>query len=189
MGAPPHYDPYVPISEYAGWWWRVLAWIVDWVIGFFLLAVPGIPLGAALYVGLDEDTADLVADIAAIPYTLVFLFLYYPLTMRREGAHNGQTFGKQLCRIRVVRTDRLPVDAATAIVREILVKYLLFSTLAACALFIPTLLDYLWPLWDQHRQALHDKMANTVVLTAAAQRPTWGPPVPPASYGSVQWGP
>jgi uncharacterized RDD family membrane protein YckC len=29
---------------------------------------------------------------------------------------------------------------------------------------IPTLLDILWPLWDQQNQTLHDKVAGTVVV-------------------------
>jgi uncharacterized RDD family membrane protein YckC len=33
------------------------------------------------------------------------------------------------------------------------------------ALFnVPTLLDGLWPLWDERNQALHDKVANTFVI-------------------------
>jgi uncharacterized RDD family membrane protein YckC len=27
-----------------------------------------------------------------------------------------------------------------------------------------SLLDYLWPLWDSKRQALHDKIADTQVV-------------------------
>jgi uncharacterized RDD family membrane protein YckC len=26
------------------------------------------------------------------------------------------------------------------------------------------LLNYLWPLWDQHRRAIHDKIAGTNVV-------------------------
>ena len=177
--------------EYAGWWWRVLASIIDGLISFGFLLAAGIPFGVVGYLTLSEETLNTVIDIASIPYTIAFLLLYYPLTMRREGAHNGQTWGKQACNIRVVRTDGLPMDAATAIMREAVIKYLLFSTLAACALFIPTLLDYLWPLWDDRNQALHDKLANTYVVRGAAPpppAPTWEPPVPPSGSGPVQWG-
>ena len=31
---------------------------------------------------------------------------------------------------------------------------------------IPVLLDYLWPLWDQKNQALHDKVVSSVVVRA-----------------------
>lgn len=38
---------------------------------------------------------------------------------------------------------------------------------------IVALLDYLWPLWDKRRQALHDKFAGTVVVE---NPPSWAAP-------------
>jgi uncharacterized RDD family membrane protein YckC len=32
------------------------------------------------------------------------------------------------------------------------------------------LLNYLWPLWDQKRQALHDKVASTNVVVGPQHR-------------------
>jgi len=29
---------------------------------------------------------------------------------------------------------------------------------------IPAILDYLWPLWDRKKQALHDKVVGSVVV-------------------------
>ena len=36
--------------------------------------------------------------------------------------------------------------------------------------FIVFLLDYLWPLWDDKRQALHDKVAATQVVVGKQPR-------------------
>ena len=33
-----------------------------------------------------------------------------------------------------------------------------------CLSFVYTLLDYLWPLWDDKNQAIHDKIAKTNVV-------------------------
>ena len=33
-----------------------------------------------------------------------------------------------------------------------------------------TLIDYLWPLWDDKRQALHDKVAKTQVVEGKQPR-------------------
>jgi uncharacterized RDD family membrane protein YckC len=170
-------------SPYAGWWRRVGAALIDGLIGCgFLVA----PLGAAavvLYLTVeDDDTVDTLLNVVSIPFTIAFLLLYYPLTMRRRNEHNGQTWGKQACSIRVVRKDGQPFDASHAIMREVVVKYLLFSVVAACALFIPTLIDYLWPLWDDRNQALHDKMASTFVVRA--EFGVVAAPPPP-----VQWRP
>jgi uncharacterized RDD family membrane protein YckC len=172
----------MPYSPYAGWWRRVGAALLDGLIGFGFLLVPLGGIAVALYLTLDEGDADTAVDAISIPFTIAFLLIYYPLTMRRQNEHNGQTWGKQACSIRVVRQDGQPFDASHAIMREVVIKYLLFSVLAACLLFIPTLLDYLWPLWDDRNQALHDKMASTFVVRA--EFGVVAAPPPP-----VQWGP
>jgi len=63
--------------------------------------------------------------------------------------------------IRVVREDGYQFTAGNAIVREILVKDLLMGI---C--FIVQILNYLWPLWDDRNQCLHDKVCNTLVIRA-----------------------
>ena len=180
-----------PAVEYAGWWSRVLASILDSLVAFGFIFVAALPLAIVGYAALDEETLKRVSDYVSIPLVLAFLLLYYPLTMRRPDARNGQTWGKQACGIRVVREDGRPVDAQTAILREAAIKYLVFSVAALCALFVPTLVNYLWPLWDPRHQALHDKMVKTYVVRNAPQ-PTyasgWVPPVPPSASGPVQWG-
>ena len=47
--------------------------------------------------------------------------------MAREGAHNGQTWGKQIVGIRVVRDNGEPMDFGWSALREIVVKGLLFG--------------------------------------------------------------
>src|SRR5690348_9315764 len=107
-----------PAFEYAGWWWRGLAAIVDGLVYFAFLLIPIIAFAAAGYLTLeDDDTADLTVNLASLALGLVFALIYYPLTMKRAGHHNGQTWGKQACNIRVVRTDGQPMDAQTAIMR------------------------------------------------------------------------
>jgi len=183
--APPLSPPARPVPPLAGWWWRVLATLVDTVISFAIAAPLAIGLGIAVLVATgswdasDEEIDD-VFSLVWIPIWIAWLLIYYPLTMRRGGSHNGQTLGKQVARIRVIREDGYPVTAQTAILREVLVKNLLFATLGACAFLIPYLLDFLWPLWDDRNQALHDKMASTLVVS------TRGVAVPPPA---VPYGP
>jgi uncharacterized RDD family membrane protein YckC len=178
--------------QYAGWWWRVLATILDGLVAFGFLFVAALPLSIVGNAALDKEQLETAIDIVSIVYTVAFLLIYYPLTMRRPGEHNGQTWGKQACGIRVVRTDGMRVDARTAITREAVVKYLLFSFLAVFALAIPTIVNYLWPFWDEQNQALHDKLAGTFVVKVqpeATYASGWVPPVPPTSSGPVQWRP
>jgi uncharacterized RDD family membrane protein YckC len=82
--------------------------------------------------------------------------------MRRE--HNGQTFGKQLVGIRVVRTNGRPVDFATAALREAGIKVLALGIASSIIPIIPFLVDYLWPLFDDENQAVHDIIASTRVV-------------------------
>lgn len=67
---------------------------------------------------------------------------------------NGQTLGKKLMKIKVVREDGQKLDYATAVVRYL--GYIL-SALALC-------LGYLWVLWDEKKQGWHDKIAKTLVV-------------------------
>jgi uncharacterized RDD family membrane protein YckC len=84
--------------------------------------------------------------------------------MSRVGAHNGQTLGKQVLSIRVARHDGQPVTAATALIRDVLMKGVVIGGIGGLFLGIPPLLDGLWPLWDDQRQTWHDKVAATVVV-------------------------
>lgn len=89
--------------------------------------------------------------------------VYYLLQMPRT---NGRTLGKMATGIRVVRESGQPVDVGFTLFRQTLVIFMLFWGLAALLLFIPTILNYLWPLWDDKNQALHDKIVKSRVVLA-----------------------
>jgi uncharacterized RDD family membrane protein YckC len=91
---------------------------------------------------------------------------YYPLLLSREGERNGQTLGKQWVGIRVLREEGIPFTYGPAVLRELVIKNLLFGSLGGFLFGIPTLLNYLWPLWDDQNRALHDMLAKTRVVQA-----------------------
>lgn len=132
----------------------------------------GATLIDALLIGLVAFTVALVAGAAGadpedastyvVALTLLSNLLYGPLFLTRSGARNGQTPGKQVARIRVVREDAEPVGAQVALTREFLGK----GVLGLVPFF--TIVDYLFPLGDARRQALHDKLAKTFVVHADA---------------------
>jgi uncharacterized RDD family membrane protein YckC len=92
------------------------------------------------------------------------VLLYAPVLMKRPGAQNGQTWGKQVLGIRVVRDSGQPVEFGFAMLREVVVKYLLFSFVGGFFFSIPTIVNYLWPLWDDENRCLHDMIVSSHVV-------------------------
>ena len=145
----------------ASWGSRVGATLIDWLI----LLVPVIVLTIVVVgIAAGSDTGALVTGILGGLAYLVVLFVYAPTLMAREGQNNGQTWGKQMLGIRVVRDNGLAMSFGWAALREIAVKGLLVSIVSSIIPLIPWLLDYLWPLWDDENRALHDMVASTHVV-------------------------
>jgi uncharacterized RDD family membrane protein YckC len=140
----------------SGWWRRVGAYVLDGIftaiviwVGEILIVTGTEVLGAVLVLG-----------------GLVIAFFYYPVTMMREGARNGQTLGKQILGIRVVRDDGQTVTFGFALLREFVVEFLLFQVLGSLLFGIPWLINVLWPLWDSENRALHDMIVKSHVVEA-----------------------
>ena len=77
---------------------------------------------------------------------------------------DGRTPGKQIAGIRTVRTTGEPSGWGGTLVREVVLKWMVGTCFGLLTLGIYCVVDYLWPLWDRNRQALHDKMAETLVV-------------------------
>jgi uncharacterized RDD family membrane protein YckC len=76
----------------------------------------------------------------------------------------GQTPGKMALGISVRRADQPgPLPLGTAVLRRLV-------PLASQVVPFLSLLDGLWPLWDDKRQALHDKVAGTQVVEGKQPR-------------------
>lgn len=70
--------------------------------------------------------------------------------------NNGQTLGKQLLKVRVVRLDGQPLTGTDAVIRY--AGYYINTTLLS--------LGWIWALFDSRHQGFHDKIVNTVVVKA-----------------------
>jgi len=142
----------------AEWWRRALAAVVDGVIiGVASLVVLAI-FGAVFSVGfLGGDTAGIVSVVVGLLLATMAIaivgLLYAPLIMART---NGQTIGKQVFGIRVVRTDGQPVDFWWAALREVVLKQLAVGVAASFTFGIAWFVSFLWPLWDDENRAGHD---------------------------------
>ena len=58
-------------------------------------------------------------------------FIYYPVFMQRPGARNGQSPGKQVAGIRVVRDRGEPMNYGWALLRQFVVIQLLFAVVGS----------------------------------------------------------
>ena len=86
-------------------------------------------------------------------------------------ARTSQTPAKRLLNVYVIDTDTgQPISAGRVWVREVLVKQIAVSAVSA-VIGVAGLLDGLWVFFDKDRQALHDKIVNTVVVYAPAGLP------------------
>lgn len=153
----------------ASWGSRVGAWFID----ILIIGIPATVIFLALAAGAigltgdDSNSGFWVLVGSAILSTLIFAviaIIYAPTTMARQGPHNGQTFGKQLVGIRVVRDSGEPMTFWPAALREVGIKGLAVGIASSIIPFIPWFLDNFWPLWDDENRALHDMAVSTHVV-------------------------
>ena len=101
--------------------------------------------------------------------------------------HQGTTFGKRRLGMRVIKKSGELAGGRRMFVREVVIPWNpLIWGIVPIVLLLPSqnsftwgglatglpllifwLLDYTWPLWDDNRQTLHDKIASTLVVTPA----------------------
>jgi uncharacterized RDD family membrane protein YckC len=139
----------------AEWGTRAVAFLIDWGIGV------GILVAGLILAGIGGAIADalgwlilVVAYLATIGYSIWNWVL-------RQGT-TGQSIGKGQRGIKLVKDETgQPVGAGMALVR-----YLIASLISTATCGIYGLLDVLWPLWDQDKKRLTDKIVNMSVVMA-----------------------
>jgi uncharacterized RDD family membrane protein YckC len=137
---------------------RMIAFLVDAVP----LAVLATPIWALLVWAIgDAESGASVILFAPVPLASL---IYGLLCLLRRGQNRGQTIGKSLLRLRVARSDGEEVEGWRMLLRESGLRWLLLTSASLVLLFIPTVLNYLWPRWDRQQRTLHDIMAGTVVV-------------------------
>jgi uncharacterized RDD family membrane protein YckC len=147
----------------ASWGRRAAAAVIDGIVvgagALILLVAITAPFSIGFFA---SDEVGLVALVVgaflAVLCVAVVALLYAPALMART---NGRTLGRMAAGIRVVRASGEPITFGFAMLREVVVKSLLFGTLGAITGGLATLLDLLWPLWDEENRALHDFVVNT----------------------------
>lgn len=182
--------PSAPVVEVASWGRRFGAWIIDNII----LAIPtGIfafgkvmsefseagmldgaePSEAEMTRIMENITSEMVMFglIATIIGTLYFVLMH---------AGFGRTLGKMACGIKVIKDDGTPCDIGAAFRRAVV--YPIGGGVPYIG-WIVTILNGLWPLWDDRHQSLGDKLGATYVVrkeqAVGRTVPLAGPNPPP----------
>jgi uncharacterized RDD family membrane protein YckC len=161
----------MPQEAYTPWRTRVLAWIIDYIPVFIIMAIGSVVLLGTRETACITDTSeyDLGEFCATGASTLgqVTIFVIAPLVSLayilwnfgyRQGT-TGSSIGKSIMKFKVVseKTGQ-PIGFGLSFARELiyLVAYL------ACG--IVWLIAVLFPLWDQKRQTLIDKIISTICV-------------------------
>ena len=159
--------------ELASWGVRAWAFLIDLVPVLVLLTA--VTAGAVLLED-DADDARSLASLLGWGLGLPLLLLWSALPMARRGGRNGQTLGKQLMGIRVVRESGEAITFGSAFLREGVGRLLLLYPTGG----LYALVDCAWPQWDGNRQCLHDKVAETRVVLIEPVARGWWPAAPTA---------
>ena len=149
-------------AEYAGFWIRLLAYLIDWLaIGVLSAIFSGVfwifafPFWGWHWGGGGDDAQFefwrmILACFVAAAYFTVFWAL------------RSETLGMLVLRLRIVHADgtRLRNDWDAALLR-FLGYFICWATVG---------LLFLWVAFDERKQGLHDKIANTFVVRLPKNR-------------------
>ena len=146
--------------EYMGFWIRLAAFVVDWIIVYVAAALTAAVIGISLTSG-DLDPAamdDISIAIENFNYSYLLLFcgmsaVYGVLTT----ALRGQTLGKMLLRIQVVDANGNIPPWHRILLRE------LARGVVLLALF-PLGLLYVWIALDARKRGPHDYLGGSYVI-------------------------
>ena len=120
-------------TEYAGLGIRAAAYLIDLLLVNIM----------AVFILVAVDPTGYLVYAAAISYWVLFTGL------------RGQTPGKMVMGLHVIRSGGLVPGIGPALARETLGRFLSVLSLG---------LGYAWASWDPRRQGWHDKLAGTYVV-------------------------
>jgi uncharacterized RDD family membrane protein YckC len=137
----------------AGFWIRVVASLVDsFLAGFtqFCFALILAMTAGSLMDGMDPDSSGAYTMLTTL-FGIVFGIVYSVFFT----GYCGQTPGKMVLRIKVIRTNGAEISYGRAFLREVPGKFLSVLILG---------IGYLMVAFDDRKQGLHDRIADTYVV-------------------------
>ena len=143
--------PSAPPVQYAGFWRRVWAGLVDGLVMFFPTAIVRVLFGENAL-----SASSPLTDPAALRAMLVNLLLYWLYCAVLESSAAQGTLGQQLLGLRVRDLQLRRISFVRATARNVSQWLSLFT----CCV------GYLLNLWTSRRQTLHDLIAGCVIARA-----------------------
>ena len=151
-----------PPKALAGFWRRLVAAFLDWLLVGIVAAAIGDLFGVEAPSPPSTDGGVNVQLAGTGPFIVVELayFTYFHATSA------GQSIGNKILGVRVLDAETgRSLPYARAFVRA------LMSNLSA----LPCFLGFFWMLWDRRKQTWHDMVANSLVVRASV--------CPPGEFG------
>jgi uncharacterized RDD family membrane protein YckC len=132
--------------EYAGFWIRLGAAVIDFIILLFILAV--------IYYSVFRFIAPIMLSGRFIMIFISISWFIEIAYLVAFWAWRGQTPGKLLTGIKIIRTDSSPITWRYALLRYL--GYIIST--------ITFFIGFIWIAFDDRKQGLHDKIADTYVV-------------------------
>jgi uncharacterized RDD family membrane protein YckC len=169
-GSPRADRPTFAFGGYAGWFTRVGAYLIDYVLSL----VAGFPLliGYALLISDRTTTVDAngvkhlhlhqtgtTAALIGLGALMSLAFQIWNIYIRQ--GRTGASIGKNLLAIRLVNADLQPIGPGWCFLRNLL--HILDA--------LPCYLGFLWPIWDSRKQTFADKIMSSYVIQATTPQP------------------
>ncbi len=151
-GAVRHSQTEVDAQPKAGFWIRLVATLIDGFLVFLLQVILGMLLAFTGFVTTGGSEGEVSALMLLVQlFTYVISFAYYVFFT----GYCGQTPGKMAVRVKVIRRDGAPISYLRAAFREVPCKFVSAIILG---------IGYLMVAFDEQKQGLHDRMADTYVI-------------------------
>jgi uncharacterized RDD family membrane protein YckC len=155
-------------TNYAGFWWRWLAMCIDGLILLlprFLLGLIAAILCQISMPGQDPKVVQGISTFVGMIWGVILTWLYFALM---ESSTCQATLGKRLCKLKVTDMDGDQLTFARATGRY----FGKFISNLTCSV------GYIMAAFTERKQALHDKVASTLVVRV----------VPSGSMGNIPAG-
>jgi uncharacterized RDD family membrane protein YckC len=137
--------PYASQASYAGFWIRVIAYIIDFIILAIVGGIVSIPLSVD-YTDLNSTTFRSSQGLGLLLSAIYFVSLW---------TYMGASLGQRIFGLRIVdATTSQPITLGKAVIRW----------LGLVLSFFVCLIGVIWVAFDSRKQGWMDKIAGTVVL-------------------------